>query len=270
MLDEISGKRVALIGCGQMGSAMLKAWLGSGFARELIWVADPTPSEWVRAQGVNLGVSNTTRPDVVFLAVKPQQIDELDKYAFLCQDPNTLLISIMAGITIPSIKLVFRRSEKIIRAMPNLPAEIGKGFTAFVSSTSLTDGQRRLGIAFFETMGGVVELDDERQLGVVTAISGSGPAYVFYLIEALEAAAIAEGLSDNLALSLAKATVGGSGLLAEQAFVHPGELRRKVTSPRGTTEAALDVLMDPEKGLFPLVSRAVGASRQRAEEIARR
>ncbi|MCL4150672.1 UNVERIFIED_CONTAM: hypothetical protein GTU68_054526 [Idotea baltica] len=178
-----------------------------------------------------------------------------------------VFLSIAAGTSIASFERALGAQSPIIRAMPNTPAAIGRGITAIVGNTRVTPDQMDMAEALLRAVGQVVRLEDETQMDAVTAVSGSGPAYVFHLIETLAKAGEAEGLSADLAMALAKATVGGAGQLAEDAEEDPAQLRINVTSPNGTTQAALEVLMDSETGFPTLLRRAVKAAADRSREL---
>ena len=182
---------------------------------------------------------------------------------------KTLVISVAAGTPIARFEQVFGPGTPVIRAMPNTPAAIGRGITAIIGNATATETHLALAEELLSGIGQVVRLENESQMDAVTAVSGSGPAYVFHLIETLAAAGVAEGLSSELAMTLAKATVGGAGDLAEQASEDPGQLRVNVTSPNGTTQAALEVLMNETNGFPALLKRAVKAAADRSKELSR-
>lgn len=265
-MDEIARRGLVLLGCGKMGSAMLKGWLEAGLAAEAVSVIDPAPSDWVRATGVRLNVDLPEAPAVALIAVKPQMMgDALPRLRALGGD--TLFLSVAAGTPIAAFEETFG-AVPVVRAMPNTPAAVARGITAIVGNSIATNAQLDLAETLLGAVGQVVRLDDEGQMDAVTAVSGSGPAYVFHLIETLAAAGEAEGLSAELALHLARATVAGAGALAEAADEGPGQLRVNVTSPGGTTQAALEVLMDEAAGFPPLMRRAVAAAANRSRELA--
>ena len=267
---------LALLGAGRMGGAMLKGWLASGFAPGAMAVIEPSPSDDLSALAGDQGIALNPAPgdlegrafDVVVLAVKPQLAAAVlsDNTALI--GPDTLLVSIVAGQPIASLAAVFDAPRAIVRAMPNTPAAIGAGITAYVCNSEVSDDQAALAGRVLAATGSVVALTDEAQMDAVTAVSGSGPAYVFHLTECLAAAAQRAGLPEALAHQLARETVIGSGLLLQAAEESPEQLRQNVTSPGGTTAAALDVLMgDP--GLRDLMSRAVEAAAQRSKQLSR-
>jgi pyrroline-5-carboxylate reductase len=270
----VGGKeRIVLIGFGNMGQALVRGWLATGRDPSTIAVVDTVPA--ARVVAAQLGVAAEEQlgaapraADVVVLAVKPNQLaDVLSQCAGLARG-GAVFLSIAAGKTIAEIDKGLGRGAAVVRAMPNTPAAIGKGITALVANAAVSRGQRALCGELLAAVGAVAWLEDERQMDAVTAISGSGPAYVFLLIECFEHAAIGLGLDAALAKKLALATVAGAGAYAAESTEPPAELRRRVTSPKGTTQAALDVLM-AEPGLRELLVRATEAAARRSRELAR-
>jgi pyrroline-5-carboxylate reductase len=253
-----------------MGSAMLEGWMGRGLHLNRTWVLDPHPSDWVKglvAKGLNLNVTLPPAPAVVLIAVKPQMMGvALEQIAALGGD-KTLIMTVAAGTTIASYEAVFGPGTRIVRAMPNTPAAVGRGITAIVGNTAATPADMGLAESLLSAVGQVVRLEGEHQMDAVTAVSGSGPAYVFHLIEAMAAAGEAAGLPAEMAMKLARATVSGAGELAYRAPEQATQLRMNVTSPGGTTAAGLAVLMDPETGFPPLLRRAVKAAADRGREL---
>ena len=268
-MATVRDRGLVLLGCGKMGSAMLAGWLKGGLPATSVWVQDPQPSEWVRSRGVHLNERQPENPAIVLLAVKPQMMPEALPALAPLGGGGTLFISVAAGTTIASYEAVLGPATPIIRAMPNTPAAIGRGITAVVRNASATDEHLELAESLLSAVGQVVRLDGEDQMDAVTAVSGSGPAYVFHLIESLAAAGVAEGLPATLAIQLAKATVAGAGALAEAATEDPGQLRVNVTSPGGTTAAALKILMDADRGFPALLREAVHAAAERGRELGR-
>lgn len=261
---------LVLLGCGKMGSAMLRGWLSSSLAHNGVHVVDPYPSGWLKdqaARGLHLNQTLPDRAGICVLAVKPQMMGEALPQLVALGNGATVFLSIAAGTTIASLEAVLGARSPVIRAMPNTPAAIGRGITALVGNSHVDDTAMTLAETLMQAVGQTVRLDSEADMDAVTAVSGSGPAYVFYLIETLAAAGVAQGLSPDLALKLAKATVGGAGQLAEDASEDPARLRINVTSPAGTTAAALDVLMDSDSGLSPLMEKAVAAATNRGREL---
>ncbi|MFD2740151.1 pyrroline-5-carboxylate reductase [Sulfitobacter aestuarii] len=264
---RIAERGLVLLGCGKMGSAMLAGWLGRGLPAASVWVIDPQPSDWLQRQGVNLNADLPAAPAVVLVAVKPQMMDAGLPALTGMGNGETLFISVAAGTPIAHFEKILGSDTPIIRAMPNTPAAISQGITAIIGNSNA--GAARLSEAetLLSAIGEVVRLEREAQIDAVTGVSGSGPAYVFHMIEALAAAGEAEGLSAALSLQLARATVAGAGALAMAAEEDPAQLRINVTSPNGTTEAALKVLMDKDHGFSPLLRRAVAAAADRSREL---
>lgn len=267
-MDDVARRGLVLLGCGKMGSAMLAGWLEAGLPASSVWVKDPAPSDWVQSiTGLNINTDLPQSPAVCMIAVKPQMMGEA-LGALQGFGQGTLFLSIAAGTPIRHFEDAFGAGSAIIRAMPNTPAAIGKGITALIGNASASEADLTLAEELLRAIGQTVRLDGEDQMDAVTGLSGSGPAYVFHLIETLAAAGIAQGLPEALAMQLAKATVAGAGALAEVAAEEPSQLRVNVTSPGGTTAAALTVLMDPETGFPPLMERAVAAATARGRELA--
>lgn len=266
-LDKVARDGLVLLGCGKMGSAMLEGWLGQGLPATSVWVLDPHPSDWLKTTGVHINTDLPARPAVVLLAVKPQMMGAALPQVQAMGGGGTLVVSIAAGTTIASFEQVFGAATPIVRAMPNTPAAVSRGITAIIGNATATAADLDLAEALLSAVGQVVRLESEAQMDVVTAVSGSGPAYVFHLIEALAAAGVAEGLPDALAMQLARATVCGAGELAHRAPETAAQLRVNVTSPGGTTAAALAVLMDDADGLPALMRRAVAAAAARGREL---
>jgi pyrroline-5-carboxylate reductase len=266
-----ANQHILLIGFGNMGQALVRGWLGKGRAAGNIEVVDTVAAS--RAMAAELGLvareelsAAMPRVDVVVLAVKPNQLAAvLPKCATAA--PSAVYLSIAAGKTIAQIAAHLPAGAPVVRAMPNTPAAIGKGVAALVANAAVTRAQRALCGELLAAVGAVAWLDDERHMDAVTAISGSGPAYVFLLIECLEQAAVELGLDAALAKQLALATVAGAGEYAAAAGEGAAELRRRVTSPNGTTQAALEVLL-AEHGMRELMARAASAAAQRSRELA--
>ncbi len=266
-MTAVRERGLVLLGCGKMGSAMLAGWLKDGLPAASVWVLDPHPSDWVKAQGIHLNAALPASPAIVLIAVKPQMMAEALPGLKTLGGGGTLFLSVAAGTRIAYYESVLGKAAPIVRAMPNTPAAIGRGITAICANAVATDAHLALSEALLSAVGQVVRLEGEHQMDAVTAVSGSGPAYVFHLIEALAAAGEAEGLPAPLSLRLATATVAGAGALAEAAGEDPGRLRANVTSPGGTTAAALAVLMDPERGFPALLKEAVHAAAARGREL---
>ena len=267
-MDDLKTRGLVLLGCGKMGSAMLKGWLAGGLPAASVTVLDPYPSDWLQATGVNLNVDLPKNPAIVLVAVKPQMMGDALPSLQALGNGETVFLSVAAGITIATYEDMLGTRTPIIRAMPNTPAAIGRGITGIVGNAVTTPAQIDLADQLLQAVGQVVRLDNEGQIRALTAVSGCGPAYVFHLIEAMAAAGEAAGLSAEMSLQLAKATVGGAGALAENADETPTQLRINVTSPNGVTAEALRVLMNEENGFPPLLDRAIKAAVQRDAELA--
>ncbi len=267
-MKTIAERGLVLLGCGKMGSAMLQGWLAQGLPAASVWVQDPFPSDWLKSTGVHINASLPTSPAVVLVAVKPQIMAEALPVLGPMGNSNTLFLSVAAGIGIGHYETVLGAATPIIRAMPNTPAAVGKGITAIIGNAKADAAQMDLAQSLLTAVGQVVRLEQENQLDAVTGVSGSGPAYVFHMIETLAAAGEAQGLPADLSMALAKATVAGAGALAETAEETPAQLRVNVTSPNGTTQAGLEVLMDEDTGLPPLIRNTVAAAADRSRELA--
>lgn len=262
--SDINERGLVLVGCGRMGGAMLTGWLAQGIAPASVTVIDPNARPDWADKGVRLNADLPANPAVLVLAVKPQMMGGvLDQ---LTVGPDTLVLSVAAGVTLDAYRRAFAQAP-IVRAMPNTPAAIGRGITALIGNDAAGPAQLDLAESLMSGVGEVVRLTDEAQMDAVTALSGSGPAYVFHMIEALTAAGVAEGLTPDLALQLARATVAGAGALAMADDTPPAALREAVTSPNGTTAAGLAVLMDADAGLPPLIARTVAAAAERSRDL---
>jgi pyrroline-5-carboxylate reductase len=267
-LQNITGN-IVLAGAGKMGGAMLTGWLAQGLDPKRAVVIEPTPSEEIRAlaaKGVQLNPATAVVAETLVIALKPQTFRESGSVLKPFVGANTLAVSIMAGTTIASLQTVC--GETIVRAMPNTPAAIGRGITVAVAAPRVSAAQRTVADALLRATGAVEWVDDESLMDAVTAVSGSGPAYVFLLAEELARAGVAAGLPEELATKLARATVAGSGELLHRSELDAVTLRQNVTSPGGTTAAALGVLMDAD-GLKQLMTRAVAAATARSKELAK-
>lgn len=257
-------KSMVLLGCGKMGSALLKGWLDGGADARGITVIEPFPSDWLKSTNVRLNADLPEAADVVLLAVKPQMMgDALPAVVAL---KGALFLSIAAGVSLANFESTLGEGAAVVRAMPNTPAAIGQGVTALVANGAVPDAGRETAGALMAAVGRVLWLEAESQMDAVTAVSGSGPAYVFHMIEALAEAGVAEGLPEALAVELATATVAGAGALAAGSDESAAQLRINVTSPKGTTEAGLGVLMG-EGGLRPLIRATVAAAADRSREL---
>lgn len=262
---------LVLIGAGNMGGAMLNGWLKQGTDPSHVIVIDPKPSEAMAARLAEYGVRHETEaPDgvtagVLLVAVKPQITDAALPPAKKLVGEGTVSVSIAAGRTMAYLE--GHLGGAVIRAMPNTPSMVGRGITACFPNSSVTAEARDAVTKLLSVCGEVVWVDEEDHIDAVTAVSGSGPAYAFYLAEAMAEAGRKCGLPADLAMQLARATVSGAGELMHQSEEDAATLRKNVTSPGGTTAAALSVLMD-ENGLQPLMDKAVAAAYKRAKELA--
>lgn len=268
-MKHVAERGLVLLGCGKMGSAMLAGWLESGLPASSVWVIDPYASDWVKSQGVHVNTDLPESPAIALIAVKPQMMGEALPSMQALGNGETLFVSVAAGTSIATFQDVLGAHTPIVRAMPNTPAAIGSGITALIGNDHTTSGHIDLAEGLLSAVGQTVRLDNEEQMDAVTGVSGSGPAYVFHLIETLAAAGEAQGLPPGLSMKLAKATVAGAGALAEAAEEDPAQLRVNVTSPNGTTQAALEVLMEPKSGFPALLNRAVRAATERSKELSR-
>ena len=267
--SRIAADGLVLLGCGKMGSAMLEGWLSRGLPPSSVWVVDPFPTDWLKSTGVDLSGDLPAAPAIVLVAVKPQMMAEALPTLAKMGDGNTLFVSVAAGTPISFFEQTLGAQTPIVRAMPNTPAAIGQGITAIVGNAHAGASGLNEAEVLLSAVGDVVRLTQEAQIDAVTGVSGSGPAYVFHMIETMAAAGVDQGLPAELAMQLAKATVAGAGALAMSADVDPTQLRVNVTSPNGTTQAALEVLMDEADGFPALMRRAVAAAADRSRELAR-
>ncbi|KPP85168.1 MAG: pyrroline-5-carboxylate reductase [Rhodobacteraceae bacterium HLUCCO07] len=267
-MDDIAARGLVLLGCGKMGSAMLMGWLAGGLPPGSVYVRDPAPSDWLRGTGVHLNTDLPVEPAIVLIAVKPQMMAEALPVLLPMGNGETLFLSVAAGTSIATYERVLGAESPIIRAMPNTPAAIGRGITAIIGNAHASADHLDAAETLLSAVGQVVRLESESQMDAVTGVSGSGPAYVFHMIECLAQAGEAQGLSSDLALELARTTVAGAGALAMDSGESPEQLRVNVTSPNGTTQAGLDILMDEATGLPPLIERTVAAAVNRSRELA--
>ena len=264
---------LVLVGAGKMGGAMLEGWLKSDADPKKINVLDPFASAEMKALlsrhgiALNPAVPSIRDVEVVLIALKPQMMDEVLPSLVGLGNSKPLILSIAAGKTIASFERHFGKSAAVIRTIPNTPAAIGRGITAMVANPNVSPKQLQLATDLLSAIGEVVTVEREELIDCVTAVSGSGPAYVFYLTECLANAAEKIGLPPALAMQLARATVAGSGELMRTTGTEAATLRQNVTSPKGTTHAALQVLM-AEGGLQQLFEKAVKAAADRSRELA--
>jgi pyrroline-5-carboxylate reductase len=265
-----------LAGAGNMGHALLAGWLAGGLEPGRIVVQDPAPQPHIRqeleARGVPLHAQVPALPEppaVLLLAVKPQVMDEVLPQLARLAGGSTVVMSIAAGRSIASLEAHLAKATAVVRAMPNTPASVGRSITVAVGNANVTPVQRAACDRLLCAVGDVAWVDDEALIDAVTAVSGSGPAYVFYLAECLAEAGVAAGLALPLARQLARATVAGAGELLHRSVLDATALRRNVTSPGGTTAAALEVLAAESGGLPELMRNAVAAAARRSRELAK-
>lgn len=264
-----------LVGCGKMGGAMLDGWLAGGMADAGVEVIEPMADAVSRYTGdarVNLRTSVDEvpadfTPAIVILAVKPQTMDDALEPLGRFVAPGTAFLSIAAGKTVRYFESHLGGEAAIVRSMPNTPAAVGRGVTAYYSNANVDADQSDACAALLAAVGEALPVQDEEWLDWVTAVSGSGPAYIFLLIEAIASAGTKLGLPADVAMKLARATVIGSGELARQSSEEASQLRKNVTSPGGTTAAALEVLM-ADDGIQPVFDRALAAAARRSTELA--
>lgn len=264
---------LVLVGAGKMGGAMLEGWLKGGAEASRIVALDPSPPPEVRAllerSGVRLNpeVGSILDAEVVIMAVKPQLMEDVLPGVVPLKAAKPLILSVAAGKTIASFERHFGADAAVIRTIPNTPAAVGRGITAMAANANVSPAQLALARSLLAAVGEVVTVENEAMIDAVTAVSGSGPAYVFYLTECLAAAGEKAGLPKDLAMQLARATVSGAGELMRQSGIEAATLRQNVTSPKGTTYAALQVLM-AENGMQPLFDAAIEAATKRSRELA--
>ena len=269
-LKNLSGT-IVLAGAGKMGGAMLSGWLARGLDPRRAAVIEPHPSDEIRAhlaKGVRLNPSPQEAGSAAafVVALKPQAFREAGPALKPYISATTLVVSIMAGTTMVSLGEVL--GGHVVRAMPNTPAAIGRGITVAVAAKDVCDAQRQTADGLLRATGLVEWVTDEGLMDAVTAVSGSGPAYLFLLAEELARAGVAAGLPEELATKLARETVAGSGELLHRSDLSSATLRQNVTSPGGTTAAALEVLMGAD-GLQALLTRAVAAATRRSKQLAK-
>jgi pyrroline-5-carboxylate reductase len=256
-----------LVGCGKMGGAMLAGWRDRGLSTTVIIDPHlPTPPQGATLLAGPGAIPDGFRPAAVVLAIKPQEAPaSLPQYARFAG--SAVFVSVMAGRTVAGMQAALDDRAAVVRAMPNTPAAIRQGFTVAFAGSEVTPAQRALADTLLAATGEVAWVEEEALLDPVTAVSGGGPAYVFLLAELLEVAAREQGIPPDLARRMARVTVAGSGALLAASAEEAGQLRRNVTSPKGTTERALAVLM-AEEAWPRLMSRAIAAATARSRELA--
>jgi pyrroline-5-carboxylate reductase len=272
MTVDLKGPLV-LVGAGKMGGALLEGWLKGGMPPQKIIAIDPGPppeiASVIAKHGIRLNpdLAGITSPEVIVLAVKPQLMDGVLATISSLGQSRPLILSVAAGKTIATFERFFGKDAAVIRTIPNTPAAVGRGITAMAANRHVSTGQKKLARELLAAVGEVVEVENEGLIDAATAVSGSGPAYVFYLTECLAAAGVAAGLKPDLAMQLARATVAGSGELMRASGIPAETLRKNVTSHHGTTYAALQILM-ADQGLKEMMIKAVDAATRRSRELA--
>ncbi len=266
-------EQVLLVGAGKMGCAMLVGWLDAGLKPEQILVLEPFPSSQLKVlmQQKNIKIFDSSTknhdPNIVILAVKPQMMQQVIASIDTVFQPGCLFISIAAGQNIQALESYVGRDRAVVRVMPNTPASIGRGMSVACKNSYVSSEQTAICSVLLAAAGEVAWVEDEAMMDAVTAVSGSGPAYIFLLAEVMAAAGQKVGLPADLARQLANVTVSGSGELLRQSDGAASVLRENVTSPGGTTAAALNVLMDEKDGMGQLMDRAVQAAVKRSKEL---
>ncbi len=272
MTIDIGGP-LLLVGAGKMGSAMAAGWLDQGLAPDALFIQDPAPCEnaqklicdYALVAGANPPLP--AEPVIIVLAVKPQMMTDVLPPLKKKAGPQTLFLSIAAGKNLASLAVLLGAAQPIVRAMPNTPAAIGQGMSVACSNEFVTADQAEHVITLLSAIGEIAWINDEAQMDAVTAVSGSGPAYLFALTECLARAGMHQGLDEQLASQLARVTMEGAAALMRHSTESPAVLRRNVTSPGGTTEAALEVLLGEEEGLAKLMDKAISAATKRSKEL---
>ena len=265
-------QRIKIIGCGKMASAILDAWLKKSISPQDIYVDDPKPSKWLlekKKHGLNINKKADVSFDYCFIGVKPQSLDEIKLKLKGLSKKNVTFVSMLAGIKINRLEDIIGKDESIVRIMPNLPAEILKGVTAVKENKRVEPKQSKNLALLLEAFGETVKFVEERKFDAVTAISGSGPAYIFLIAELMTEVGINLGLSYDEAFKLVKHTIDGAGSLIVNSSLKPQKLRENVTSPGGTTHEALAVMMNKDNGLPKIFSAAIKAAAQRSKELSK-
>jgi pyrroline-5-carboxylate reductase len=262
--------KLLLVGCGKMGGAMLEGWLARGLAASEVLVAEPVEAIRPAKPGLHAFASTTDvkeAPEIVVLAVKPQSMDDALPDLRRFADAGAVFLSIAAGKTLKYFAGHLGAGARMVRAMPNTPAAVRQGITVATAADGVTAAEKKRCHELLEAVGQVLWVEDEALMDPVTALSGSGPAYVFLLVEAMAAAGAKLGLTPEMAMQLARATVAGSGELLRQSGEAASQLRVNVTSPGGTTAEALKVLMAAD-GIQPVFDKALAAASRRSKELA--
>jgi pyrroline-5-carboxylate reductase len=261
-----------LVGAGKMGGALLEGWLRQGFDPAAVFIQDPAPPPEVRALAARHKIAAGDAPDlpapasVIVIAVKPGLVEKLMPELEPLIGEGSVVLSIAAGRTLAALARALPAGTAVVRAMPNVAASVGRSMTVACANSAVSREQALASNMLLEAVGDVMWIEDESLFDAITAVSGSGPAYVFLLAECLEDAGRAAGLDAELARQLARATVEGAGELLQRSDLSPRELREKVTSPQGITAAALEILMG-EEAVKDLLTRAVAAAAKRSREL---
>ena len=270
MSTSLTNKCLGFIGVGVMGSSIIKSLLMKSITSDQICIADKSPEklEQIKSQyQVKVKEISTIAEscNVIFLAVKPQDLADVLTELKQTIQPETVVISIAAGKTIKFIEDQLQTNNPVIRAMPNTPAQIGKGISAIAAGAKVSGDELKIATELFSTTGEVVVVTEDK-IDAVTALSGSGPAYFFYFIEAMVKAGVELGLTDEIATKLAIETISGSAAMLKESNLDAATLRKNVTSPKGTTAAALEVFSNSD--LENIILKAMSAAKNRAQELA--
>jgi len=272
----ISKNPVLILGCGRIGSAILSGLLDKGLKKSAIYIVDPfldlikSNFTALPTKSFNESLSdldNSMNPSIVIIAVKPQVMDKTLTDLKVLNLTKTVILSVAAGKTLKYFEDKLGYEQAIIRGMPNTPISVGEGVTVCCPNNQITQSQKKLCDTLLGTVSSVEWIMDETLMDAVTALSGSGPAYLFYMVEAMAAAGQAMGLSGELSEKLALDTICGAGILLKTSKLSPTELRKDVTSPGGTTSAALEIMMG-EAGLAKILRQAMQKAKARSKEMA--
>lgn len=269
MLADIG--TVGVVGPGKMAMALVRGWLADGFPSNKIVLVHPSPSDTTKEFADDVGLRlvpelTKGRADFIMLAVKPYMMVEIMQGLREQITPETVVFSVAAGTSVATMQEALG-SDNVVRTMPNTPSQVGKGVTGVVAGPGVSDDDCQAVDALLSTSGLVVWLDDEKDIDALTSLSGSGPAYVFHMVEAMAAAGEAQGLPAEAAMVLARQTVVGAAALMDADPTDVTTLRENVTSPNGVTFEALKILMDEETGFTQLLTRAMAAAKKRSKEL---
>lgn len=262
---------VGVVGPGKMAMALVRGWLASGFPADNIVLVHPSPSDKTKEFAADVGLRlvaelSKGEADFIMLAVKPYKMVEIMQGLRAQITPQTVVFSVAAGTSLATMQDALG-SDRVIRTMPNTPSQVGKGVTGVVAGPGVSDEDCQAVDGLLSASGLVVWLDDEADIDALTSLSGSGPAYVFHLVEAMAAAGVAQGLPEEAAMVLARQTIVGAAALMEADPTDVSTLRENVTSPKGVTFEALKILMDQDTGMTPLLTRAMSAAKKRSREL---